>query len=203
MSESLTRRGSAGHVVRRVPVEFAALDKRGIVRHSTRIKVAQDRTGRRAARLAGTLNEKLEGVWRGVAKGQMGGDLTRYDDLRRRARSLGFGHVPDGEPITRSQDKCLDRSEVLLTKGLRGDPATRDPVPGTAPKPSPRLSPLLAGDEAATRDETRDMSADQRRIWRSSRRRAMLQYDVTRPRSSGRPAQLAQTRGAAALRRRR
>jgi len=48
MSGFLTRRVNTWHFVRRVPAEFAALDRRGIVRHYTRIKIADDRLGRRA-----------------------------------------------------------------------------------------------------------------------------------------------------------
>jgi len=43
MTDFLTRRGATWHFVRRVPAEFAALDQRGIVRHSTRIKIADER----------------------------------------------------------------------------------------------------------------------------------------------------------------
>jgi len=60
MSDFLTRRGRNWHFVRRVPAEFAQLDRRVIVQHSTRIKIADDRLGRRAARIAMTLNQELE-----------------------------------------------------------------------------------------------------------------------------------------------
>ena len=64
MSDFLTRRGTTWHFVRRVPAEFAALDRRGIVRHSTRIKIANDRLGRRASRVADKLNSELECFWK-------------------------------------------------------------------------------------------------------------------------------------------
>lgn len=69
MSDFLTRRGTTWHFVRRVPAEFSALDRRGIVRHSTRIKVAEDRVGRRDARVADSLNEELERFWKTLAGG--------------------------------------------------------------------------------------------------------------------------------------
>ncbi len=52
MAEFLTRRNGTWHFVRRVPYEFADFDRRGIVRHSTRIRIEHDRAGRRAARVA-------------------------------------------------------------------------------------------------------------------------------------------------------
>jgi hypothetical protein len=64
MSDFLTRRNGTWHFVRRVPVEFAAFDRRGVIRHSTRIRVAADRTGRRATRVADRLNAELEAYFR-------------------------------------------------------------------------------------------------------------------------------------------
>jgi hypothetical protein len=58
--EFLTRRGSVWHFVRRVPAEFAALYRRGVIRHSTRIRTTDDRVGRRASRVAEKLNAALE-----------------------------------------------------------------------------------------------------------------------------------------------
>ena len=48
MPDFLTRRNGVWHFVRRVPAEFSEFDERGIVRHSTKVRVASDRTGRRA-----------------------------------------------------------------------------------------------------------------------------------------------------------
>jgi hypothetical protein len=52
MPDFLTRRNGTWHFVRRVPTEFASFDRRGIIKHSTRVRVASDRAGRRAARVA-------------------------------------------------------------------------------------------------------------------------------------------------------
>ena len=155
MSDFLTRRGSTWHFVRRVPVEFAELDKRGIVRHSTRMKVAEDRTGRKAARIAESLNEELECFWRGLARGQTAANTVRYDDLRRRARSLGFDYVPNSDLLTLSQSERLDRIEALLAKGLTQDASAREALLGTAPKPSLKVSQLFEVYDLAVRDETR------------------------------------------------
>jgi hypothetical protein len=65
MSDFLTRQRDTWHFVRRVPAEFAALDRRGIVRHSSRIKIVDDRLGRRASRVADKLNNsELERFWK-------------------------------------------------------------------------------------------------------------------------------------------
>ena len=70
MADFLTRRSGTWHFVRRVPMEFAHFDRRGIIKHSTKVRIAQDRTGRRAARVADKLNEELELYWKALADGR-------------------------------------------------------------------------------------------------------------------------------------
>jgi len=117
MSDFLTRRGNTWHFVRRVPAEFTALDRRGIVRHSTRIKIADDRLGRRASRVADKLNSELECFWKELADGRSKVDITRYDQARRHARSLGYDYIPNSDLIALPQEKRLQR---LKPSSLRG-----------------------------------------------------------------------------------
>jgi hypothetical protein len=62
-----------------VPATFAALDRRGIVRHSTRVRLAEDRVGRRVARVADPRSEELERFWRRVL-GFLETSLGRVED---------------------------------------------------------------------------------------------------------------------------
>jgi len=176
MPDFLTRRGGVWHFVRRVPSEFAAFDPRGIVRHSTRVKVSADRTGRRAARVALTLNEELEAFWEGLSRGQAGASLGRYDDVRRRARSLGYDYVPNGDLLALPAEKRLERLEALVAKGLVNDAGARQALLGTAPSDGFSLSSLFDEYEAITKHENKDLSPDQLRIWRNSRKRAVAQF---------------------------
>lgn len=48
MGDRITKRGGVWHYARRVPRQFASLDRRGVIRVSTKIKVSADRTGIRA-----------------------------------------------------------------------------------------------------------------------------------------------------------
>jgi len=152
MSDFLTRRGSTWHFVRRVPAEFGALDRRGIVRHSTRIKIADDRLGRRASRVAEKLNSELECLWRSLADGRSSADANRYDQARRCARSLGYDYLPNSELITLPQEKLLERLEALVARGLTNDPTAREALLGTAKRPSFNLSRLFKEYESATKD---------------------------------------------------
>src|SRR5258708_23179433 len=88
MPDFPTRRNNTWHFVRRVPTEFAHLDKRGVVKHSTRIKIADDRAGRPAATVADSLNLQLELFWKGLADGKPKKELLHYDKPRRSARAL-------------------------------------------------------------------------------------------------------------------
>lgn len=176
MSDFLTRRGSTWHFVRRVPAEFAALDQRGIVRHSTRIKIKEDRLGRRASRVADKLNSELECFWKELADGRSKADINRYDQTRRHARSLGFDYIPNNDLLALPSEKRLERLEALVAKRLTNDPAARAALLGTVQPPSFDLSRLFEEYESATKDEVKDMSPDQLRIWRNGRIRAVAQF---------------------------
>ncbi len=176
MSDFLTRRGNTWHFVRRVPAEFAALDRRGIVRHSTRIRITDDRIGRRASRVAHTLNEELERFWKELANGQTSAGITRYDEARNHARGLGYDYLPVNELIELSQDKLLERLRALVLGGFANDANARGGMLGTVPRPSFNLSRLFEEYEAATKDEVKDLSPDQLRIWRNGRIRSVAQF---------------------------
>src|SRR4051812_48681693 len=131
MSDFLTPRGAIWHFVRRVPAEFAALDRRRIIRHSTRIRVSDDRTGRRASRVAQKLNEALELQWKSLAADRSGSNSFRYDEARRRAREIGYDYIPNDQLVAPPIERLLERLEALVTKGLVQDAGARTAVLGT------------------------------------------------------------------------
>jgi len=136
MPDFLTRRGMTWHFVRRVPAEFAALDHRGIIWHSTRIRIADDRIGRRAARVAQKLNEALESHWSSLATKQSASDASRYDEARRRARTLGYDYVASEQLITQPIVRLLERLEALVANGLVQDAPARAALLGTEKRPT-------------------------------------------------------------------
>jgi len=176
MPDFLTRRCGTWHFVRRVPVEFAHLDARGVIKHSTKVRIAQDRTGRRAARVANKLNEELELFWKGLVEGRSKDDLRRYDDARRRARSLGFDYIENPQLVMLPSEQRLDRLETLVARGVANDPVARAALLGTEKRPVCRLSKLFDEYEALTKDEVKDLSPDQLRIWRNGRIRAVESF---------------------------
>src|SRR5258708_26302690 len=176
MSDFLTRRCGTWHFVRRVPVEFAHLDERGIIKHSTKVRIAQDRTGRRAARVASKLNDELELYWKSLTDDRSKADLSRYDEARRRARSLGFEYIENAQLLMLPPEQRLDRIETLVARGATNDAAARAAVLGTVKRPAFPLSKLFEEYEAMTRDEVRDFSPNQLRVWRNSRMRAVENF---------------------------
>lgn len=176
MPDFLTRRSGTWHFVRRVPAEFSHFDVRGIVKHSTKVRISTDRTGRRAARVADKLNAELELFWKGLAEGKSKEELTRYDEARRRARVLGFDYVENADMILLPPEKRLERLETLVAKGVANDPGARAALLGTATRPVFKLSRLFPEYEAITKDEVKDLSPDQLRIWRNGRIRAVERF---------------------------
>jgi hypothetical protein len=89
MPDFLTRRNGTWHFARRVPIEFAKLDHRGVVKHSTRIKIVHDRAGYAAA-ISGKLKlvpdkngrEALKADYEQmVDAGILLGDAEEFDEL--------------------------------------------------------------------------------------------------------------------------
>jgi integrase len=176
MPDFLTRRSNTWHFVRRVPTEFAHLDQRGVVKHSTRIKIANDRAGRRATRVADRLNEQLELFWKGLADGKPKEELTSYDNARRRARALGFDYMENDQLLHQQPEARLQRLETLVTKGLVNDTGARVALLGTEKRPAFKLSKLFDEYEAATKDEVKDLSPNQLRVWCNGRKRAVVNF---------------------------
>jgi hypothetical protein len=120
----LTKRNGFWQFVRRVPLEFAHLDQRGVVKHSTRVEVLKDRRGTKAGKIADAMNRELEAYWRGLSEGKGQEAADRYAEARRRARTPGFDYADTAELINRSILEVLERLK-LVTAGLVEDAGAR------------------------------------------------------------------------------
>ncbi|MFL9827727.1 tyrosine-type recombinase/integrase [Rhodoplanes sp. SY1] len=176
MPDFLTRRNGTWHFVRRVPNEFRALDPRGIVKHTTKIRIASDRNGRRAARVAGKLNEALEAYWQELAERHALREYNGYEAARRRARTLGFDYLENTQLLMLPAERRLERLEALVLNGMANDAGARAALLGTEKRPPFMLSKLFVEYEAATKDETKDFSPSQLRVWRNGRERALKEF---------------------------
>src|ERR1043165_8188762 len=176
MPDFLTRRDGTWHFVRRVPQEFARYDARGIVRHSTKVKVRDDRTGRRATRVAEKLNSELEAFWMASVQGPAKEQAARYDAARHFARTLGFEYVESDRLVQSPNEQRLERLETLVSKRVADKPVARMAVLGTEKRPIPMLSKLFEEFEGLVADEIRDFSPAQLRMWRNGRIRSAAQF---------------------------
>jgi hypothetical protein len=157
MPDFLTRRHGTWHFVRRVPIEFSRFDKRGVINHSTRIKIIDDRAGRRNARVAQKLNQELEMFWVGLSTGRRG-HLNSYEEARQRAKTLGFDYVENDQLLHQPTEARLERLEALIAQRITNDAGARAGLLGTEKKPAFLLSELFSEYEMLTRDEVRDLS---------------------------------------------
>jgi len=118
MPDFLTRRNGSWHFARRVPTEFAHLDRRGVVRHSTKIRIASDRAAVRASRVAERFNSSLEQYWRSLADKDSRDGVNSYNEARRRARQLGFDYVENAQLVAAPTAERLERLETLVANDL-------------------------------------------------------------------------------------
>ena len=66
------------------------IDPRGILKHSTKVRIADDQNGRRASRIAEKLNQELEAHWRARAGKDFNDQANHYELARQHVRALGL-----------------------------------------------------------------------------------------------------------------
>lgn len=116
MPEYLMKRNGAWQFVRRVPHDLSHLDRRQNVKQSTGVRVADDRHGTKAGKIADEMNRELEAYWRGLLEGKAQEASLRYNEARRRARTFGYDYVETPElasPALRTMVEVLERLEKL------------------------------------------------------------------------------------------
>ena len=82
-------------LVRRVPGEFSAYDRRNLVRISTGIRIVDDPRGIRAAEVVAKLHTELVHYWKDKKRGRDRDAEARYEQARKRAR-FGFALCASG-----------------------------------------------------------------------------------------------------------
>src|SRR5262249_54044991 len=133
MADYLTRRGSFWHFIRRVPLEYAELDKRGFVQQSTKIRIADDPKAIRASRKVNDYNLALERYWRDLAEGDSAQAVRDYEAAIKAAKRLQIA-APVDDATKRTIAELLDQIEKL--SGNRAeDRASVLAVYDAAPKP--------------------------------------------------------------------
>jgi len=86
MADYCVKRDGLWRFVRRAPKEYAGLDPRRIVQHSTGIRIADDPRSIRARKVADILNGALETHWRNLVEGESTQAVRDYEAARQAAR---------------------------------------------------------------------------------------------------------------------
>ncbi len=126
--------------------------------------------------VAHAFNQQLESFWKELAAGQSNADITRYEQARQAARSLGYDYILNGDLIASPQEKRLERLEALVAKGLVNDRSATRRAAGNGASTKLQPLPPVEEYESVTKDEVKDLSPDQLRIWRNGRVRAVAQF---------------------------
>jgi integrase len=111
MPEYLTKRGGFWRFQRRVPDEFASLDRRVIIQLSTKIRVADDPRAVRASEKAKEFNRALETYWHNLVTSDNAKATAEYDAAIRAAKRMNIS-APDSS-ATRTIAELLARIEKL------------------------------------------------------------------------------------------
>ena len=176
MARYLTRRAGLWHYARRVPDVVAHLDPRGIVKQSTRIRIADDPRGVKAGRAADQINEQLEAYWKALLDGQATEAQARYDAARRRARAFGFEYRVTGDLTEAALRDLLERARTIRESSPATEELTTIAVLGGEDPPALRLSTLFEEFERLNLAANKDLSPDQKRKWRNPKLRAIANF---------------------------
>ncbi len=165
------------YLIRRVPLEFDALDPRKLVRMSTKIAVVDDPRKVRARVVVEQLNLQLEAYWQGVRDGQSAEAKARFDAAQKRARALGVNYQTAGElrEAGRIED-VLARVELLLDRKLIDSETDVAAVLGGEERPRFKVSDLLPEYEKLNSAQLATLSEAQRKRWRTPVSRAIENF---------------------------
>ena len=134
MADYLVKREGMWRFVRRVPLEYAKLDPRGIVQQSTKVRIADDPRAVRARQVANGMNAALETYWRDLAESDSAQAVRDYEAARHAARRMRLSE-PIADAAKRTIAELLERIEKLEGKRADDRPSVLA-VYDAAPKPS-------------------------------------------------------------------
>ncbi len=165
------KRDGLWYLVRRVPAEFSDLDKRGLVRMSTGIAVADDPRGVRARAAVERLDHDLFDYWAALRSGVDSGARQRLDAAQKRARIRGLEYRTASEIAEGDLRDMLRRLTML--EGSIEDRAEVVAVLGGEEKATIRTSAMIEEYERLVATSLMGMSADQVRKWRNPKLKAV------------------------------
>jgi integrase len=164
-------------LVRRVPSEFALIDKRNPVRISTGIRILDDPRAVRAAIVVADLDAELVRYWKDKRRGRDRDAEARHEQARNRARALGLNYLPAEEAALKLPiDEILRRFEFLAQRGAADSAAEVSAVLGGAPAPVVMIDAMVDEFEEIIRASLSSKSARQKKKWRQPKETAIAVF---------------------------
>jgi len=161
----LTIRKGVWHYLRRVPSDYAHLDKRDSVKLSTKVKVARDPCGTKARQVAARIDQTVETYWHDLAQRKTVEARQGYSDAVKLARSLGLNYQPAAAVAEKPIGEVLARIETAIAGGRIEHAGMRKAILGGADKPAYRLSGLFAEFKETQRVKLSKKSPNQLKKW--------------------------------------
>ncbi len=167
------KRQGIWYLIRRVPKEFEQLDRRGIVRISTEIAVANDPRAVHATKVVKQLSAQLEAYWRGLRDGQSAEARLRFEAAQKRAKALGLQYRTADEINEGSFDDFMKRLNMLIDSKSIDDEREVAAVLGGEERPTIMLSGLVDEVKEVQKAMLAQKSPNQLRKWENPKKLAV------------------------------
>jgi integrase len=162
------------YLVRRVPLEFAAVDPRGIVYLTTGIRILDDPTGRQARQAVRKLDQELTRFWHDKRAGRDVDAQARFSEARTLSARMGFPYVPAAEAArSLPADDILRRLETLEAHGKVESEAHVAALLGGVAKPVLMCSEMVDEFERICAATLIEKSERQKKKWRTPKQHAL------------------------------
>lgn len=170
------KRDGTWYLIRRVPKAYAELDKRGLVRISTGIAIADDPRALRAGDVVKQLNIELEAYLRGMRDGQAAEARIRFEAAQQCARALGITYHTNQELAAGELDELVARLRMLLDRGVADSETEVAAIMGGEKSPAVRLSGLFEECKAIESQILVGCSEHQAKKWALPIKRAVKNF---------------------------
>ena len=170
-SDHIIDRNGTFYYYRRVPVEYAEIDKRRFVMKT--LKTDSEETARKRAALVD--KAQLESWETQLAVGHSDDQQARYDAAVRLARTHGFQYLPVDELKDRSLEELVRRMNEITRQG-DDNKAIVAALAGGVEKPRITIADALDLFYDYSRDATRAKTDDELRRWKNPRKKAVANF---------------------------
>ncbi|MGV8856442.1 MAG: tyrosine-type recombinase/integrase [Devosia sp.] len=172
------KRAGIWYLVRRIPAEFAHLDRRSSpLKLSTDIAVVDDPKAIRARQVVTQLNQNLEAYWRALRDGQSAEARIRFEAAQKRAKALGVNYQTMEElRATGRIEDVLTRVELLVSRKLVENENDVAAVLGGEERPRWSVSDMTDEYEKLQSAQLQSFSPAQRKRWKNPKAKAVKNF---------------------------